>query len=344
LHLFAGAGGGLLADTLLGHQCICAVEIDSYCQQVLSARQKDGCLPWFPIFADVKEFDGTPWRGLVDVVAGGFPCTDISAAGKGAGINGENSGLWREMARIIGQVRPNGVFVENSPMLTARGLGRVLGDLAEMGFDAEWGVISAADCGAPHERKRIWIMANAGSERIRSRTEYNDFEARKDEIGEEKREWIRLDCGTSGADVGDALHAERWAREQASGCCSSEFGKSGKCMANAEVCGCGQEGRLRREQSTKRLGRSSEVMGNANCTRSQGFGRLLERTRKRSPWEDGEIMVGHDESARLVEPGIPPLANGVAFRVDRIRASGNGQIPVVAATAFNLLSGMASKA
>lgn len=324
LHLFAGAGGGLLADILLGHQCICAVEIDPYCQQVLSARQKDDCLPWFPIFADVKEFDGTPWRGLVDVVAGGFPCTDISAAGKGAGINGEQSGLWREMARIIGEVRPRFVFVENSPMLTSRGLGRVLGDLAEMGFDAEYGVISAAECGAPHERKRIWIMAHAGSERVRGRTGDNDCEAREVEGGEEERERLRPDSGAGGADVGDAVYTERWAREQASGYC----------------CERKEAGRT---QSSSESGEPSEGMGNANSNGSQGLSRLLERT-VRSPWEDGEIIVGHDGTARLVEPGIPPLANVVAFRVDRIRASGNGQIPVVAATAFNLLSGIARSA
>ncbi len=73
MHLFAGAGGGLIADLLLGHQPVCAVEIEPYCQQVLSARQKDGLLPWFPIFDDVKEFDGRRFRGLVDVIAGGFP-------------------------------------------------------------------------------------------------------------------------------------------------------------------------------------------------------------------------------------------------------------------------------
>ncbi len=161
MHLFAGAGGGILADLLLGHQPVCAVEINEYCQQVLSARQKDGCIPWFPIFADVQKFDGKPWRGLVDVVSGGFPCQDISAAGKGAGIDGERSGLWREMARIIGEVRPRYVFVENSPILTSRGLGTVLGDLAAMGYDAKWGVLGAADVGAPHQRDRIWIVAYA---------------------------------------------------------------------------------------------------------------------------------------------------------------------------------------
>jgi DNA (cytosine-5)-methyltransferase 1 len=161
MHLFAGAGGGILADVLLGHQPVCAVEINNYCQQVLAQRQKDGCLPWFPIYDDVTKFDGKPWRGIVDVVSGGFPCQDISAAGKGAGLDGARSGLWSHFARIIGEVRPKHVFVENSPILTSRGLGRVLGDLAAMGFDAKWGVISAADTGAPHLRERIWIVANA---------------------------------------------------------------------------------------------------------------------------------------------------------------------------------------
>lgn len=158
MHLFAGAGGGILGDILLGHQPVCAVEINSYCQQVLAARQKDGCFPFFPIFADVTQFDGRPWKGLVDVVAGGFPCTDLSVAGKGAGIDGPQSGLWKEQIRIIREVRPRFVFVENSPALTIRGLGTVLADLAALGFDAQWGVLSCADVGGVHLRERIWIL------------------------------------------------------------------------------------------------------------------------------------------------------------------------------------------
>lgn len=159
LHLFAGAGGGILADIILGHVPVCAVELDAYCRRVLVARQRDGSLPRFPIWDDVTTFDGRSWGGAVDVVSGGFPCTDISAAGRGAGIDGKASGLWSEMARIVGEVRPRYVFVENSPVLTSRGLGRVLGDLAALGFDAEWDVLGADDVGAPHVRKRIWIVA-----------------------------------------------------------------------------------------------------------------------------------------------------------------------------------------
>jgi len=163
LALFAGAGGGILGGYLLGWQTVCAVEFDPYARDVLLARQNDGCLPPFPVWDDARTFDGRPWRGAVDVVSGGFPCQDISSAGKGAGISGERSGLWREMARIIGEVQPRFVWVENSPMLVGRGLGLVLLDLAKMGFSARWGIVGACDVGAPHQRKRLWIVGYPAS-------------------------------------------------------------------------------------------------------------------------------------------------------------------------------------
>ncbi|KAF3997516.1 DNA cytosine methyltransferase [Glaciimonas immobilis] len=161
LALFAGAGGGILGGHLLGWRTVCAVEYNAYARSVLLARQNDGTLSPFPVWDDVRTFDGKPWRGRVDVVSGGFPCQDISAAGKGAGLEGERSGLWSEFARIIREVQPRRVFVENSPMLTSRGLGKVLGDLAEMGFDAKWGVLGPGGFGAVHRRERIWILADA---------------------------------------------------------------------------------------------------------------------------------------------------------------------------------------
>jgi DNA (cytosine-5)-methyltransferase 1 len=161
LALFAGAGGGILGGHLLGWRTVCAVELDAYARSVLLARQRDGLLPRFPVWDDVRTFDGKPWRGSVQVLSGGFPCQDISAAGTGDGLDGERSGLWVEMARIVGEVRPGIVFVENSPMLASRGLDRVLGDLASLGFDARWGVLGADDFGAPHSRKRLWLVAHA---------------------------------------------------------------------------------------------------------------------------------------------------------------------------------------
>jgi len=163
LALFAGAGGGILGGKLLGWRTVCAVEWEPYAAGVLAARQNDKVLEPFPIWDDVQTFDGTPWRGIVDVVSGGFPCQDISSAGKGAGIDGERSGMWKHMARVVCEVRPEWVFVENSPMLVSRGLGTVLRDLAEIGFDAAWTVLSAAQVGAPHIRERIWICAHSNS-------------------------------------------------------------------------------------------------------------------------------------------------------------------------------------
>jgi DNA (cytosine-5)-methyltransferase 1 len=179
LALFAGAGGGILGGKLLGWRTVCAVEYDAYAASVLVARQNDGCLEPFPVWSDVRTFDGRPWRGIVDVVSGGFPCQDISAAGKGGGIKGERSKLWQEMARIISEVRPKFVFVENSPLLTSRGLGRVLGDLAALGYDAQWGVLGAIHAGAPHKRERIWIVANTFGTRWHSSGFYGTNQKRE---------------------------------------------------------------------------------------------------------------------------------------------------------------------
>ena len=167
MHLFAGAGGGILGDILLGHHPVCAIEINPYCQKTLHERQQDGSLPWFPIFEDVSKFDGHIWKGLVDCVCGGFPCTDISTANpKKKGIEGEKSGLWKEMSRIICEVEPEWVFVENVPSLVVRGINRVLWDLAKMGFDARWGVLGSEEVGIPMQRKRMWIVASRNKRRF----------------------------------------------------------------------------------------------------------------------------------------------------------------------------------
>lgn len=172
LALFAGAGGGILGGHLLGWRTVCAVELDAYARSVLLARQRDGMLPRFPIWDDARTFDGKPWRGRVQVVSGGFPCQDISSAGKRAGLGaggGHSGGLWREMARIISEVEPDFAFVENAADLVVRGLDRVLGDLADLGFDARWGVVGACDTGLHHERKRTWIVAHAKGARLAQR-------------------------------------------------------------------------------------------------------------------------------------------------------------------------------
>lgn len=204
LALFAGAGGGILGGKLLGWRTVCAVEWEPYAASVLAARQNDGILAPFPIWDDVRSFEGKPWRGIVDVVSGGFPCQDISVAGKGLGLDGERSGLWKEMARIILEVQPIYVLVENSPMLVSRGLAQILADLASMGFDARWGVIGADDVGAPHERKRIWIVGFHADEGYASRNGFNsgqDKNFTERETAQNKQEWHGWEYELGAVDV-----------------------------------------------------------------------------------------------------------------------------------------------
>ncbi len=216
LALFAGAGGGILGGKLLGWRTVCAVEFAPYARDVLLARQNDGHLEPFPIWDDVRTFDGRPWRGVVDVVSGGFPCQDISCANRdGDGLEGERSGLWSEMRRIVGEVGPQFVFVENTPMLTVRGIDRVLGDLAGMGFDAAWGVLGACHAGYDHRRERLWIVADhAGNrpQRRREGTEARQREAALGSMARLRKDEIRADIPAPdafGNPVGLACRMER---------------------------------------------------------------------------------------------------------------------------------------
>ena len=151
--LFTGIGGISLA-LQPWVRTVCYVEIEPYCQQLLRERIADGQLDDAPIWDDITTFDGEPWAGAVDCISGGSPCQDISLAGNGAGLDGERSGLWWEMHRLIGEIRPGFVFLENVPAITNRGGRAVVGALAALGYDARWGVLSAFDVGAPHRRDR----------------------------------------------------------------------------------------------------------------------------------------------------------------------------------------------
>ncbi len=157
--LFSGIGGLDLGLERAGMQCLWQVEIDTYATQVLEHHW-----PNVARFRDVRTV-GADTLIPVDLICGGFPCQDISHAGKRAGITGERSGLWSEMCRIIRELRPRYVLVENVSALLYRGLDRVLGDLASCGYDAEWQVLSAQAFGAPHLRERVFVVAYANSER-----------------------------------------------------------------------------------------------------------------------------------------------------------------------------------
>ena len=272
LALFAGAGGGILGSKLLSHRIIGYVENNEYCQKILAQRIKDGIFDEAPIFGDIRAFNregyAESYKGLVDVVSGGFPCQDISCAGKGEGITGERSGLWFEMEQTIRLVQPRYVFIENSPILLVRGFEHVICGLSQMGFDAAWGIVSAADVGAPHLRKRIWILAQSNL---------------ADTKEQSKRPRLRK-----------GEQASIWGRR---------FSNSGCEIPNA---GC----------------ELPQIWGTRNWN-----------------WRGGTIEQSQSSSwtTWATEPELGRVANGVAHRVDRLKAIGNGQVPFVAATAFMML-------
>ena len=154
LDLFSGIGGFSLGLERAGMKTVAFCEVDKKCQEVLRKHWKD-----VPIFDDVTTLKGTDIDGTIDVICGGFPCQDISLAGKGAGLEGERSGLWWEFHRLIKEIKPKYAIIENVSALRSRGLDQVLRSLAEIGYDAEWHCITAASIGAPHRRDRIWIVA-----------------------------------------------------------------------------------------------------------------------------------------------------------------------------------------
>lgn len=153
----------MLADLILGHTPIVAVEWDAYACQVLRERAADGWFPGLHVWeGDVRMFDPSEYAGRVDCIHAGFPCQDISLAGNQSGIGSETrSGLYREVLRIASVVRPRYLFLENVAAIVTGGLDTVLADLAALGYDSEWLCLRASDCGANHYRDRWWLLADA---------------------------------------------------------------------------------------------------------------------------------------------------------------------------------------
>ena len=161
LSLFSGYGGFSLGLRLAGLEVrtIGYVEIEPYCQDIIKARIRDGLLDDAPIWPDIRAFDGSQCRGLVDIVSGGFPCTPHSTAGKRRGADDDRN-LWPDTLRVIGEVGPRYVLLENVPGILSNGYaGTVVGQLSEIGYDARWGLVPAAAVGAPHLRWRWWCFA-----------------------------------------------------------------------------------------------------------------------------------------------------------------------------------------
>ena len=279
MHLFAGAGGGLLADLILGHTPVVAVEWEPYPCQVLRERAAEG---WFPKLVvwegDVRNFDPSEYTERVDCIHAGFPCQDISVAGKQAGVGeGTRSGLYREVLRIAGAVRPRYIFLENVAAIKSNGLEQVVKDLAIMGYGSRWLCIRASDVGAPHHRDRWFLLANTSEQRCNNggdnreeRHLLHNINRNAAQSQSERKGW-KCGIGKASADVADT--------------------NSAPCEGN---------------KRTKRIYAQHANIDSASW------------------WE--------------TEPNVGRVANGVAARVDRLKAIGNGQVPLQVATAFTILA------
>lgn len=281
LSLCAGIGGldlGL-ALALPAARTVCYVENDAYACAVLATRMAEKAMDDAPIWTDLRTFDGRPWRGVVDCLVAGFPCQPFSVAGKRRGITDERW-LWPDIARIVREVEPRFVFLENVPGLVRYGLAHVLGDLAELGFAAEWGLLSAAAVGAPHIRQRFWLLAHARRG------------------GENGTQHLAGSSGSAAAARGDRAP-----------------------LANSRGGGRG-EGRV---EPVVRGGRGAAGGASGDLP-------LFPPGRDDiAGWADYLALVPD------AQPSVRRGADRLADRMDRLRAVGNGVVPLAAAVAFRRL-------
>jgi DNA (cytosine-5)-methyltransferase 1 len=293
LDLFSGIGGFSLGLERAGMRTVAFCEIEPWCRAVLAKHW-----PGIPIFEDVTRLRGSD-VGAVDVICGGFPCQDISSAGKGVGISGKRSGLWREYARIIGELRPRFVLVENVAALLNRGLDVVLGDLAALGYDAEWHCIPASAVGAPHIRDRVWIVAYPSC-------------AERGEIGFPRQRLAWADC------------LSQW-QEGPSG-----FGPSNKALAYTDNQRELQPERCQRHERGW-IGDRSAYVADAECV---GCNEMVEPISCRASGEGAADSTKHTSFPRgrewwSVEPNVGRVAHGVSSRVDRLKGLGNAVVPQI---------------
>ena len=291
LDTFSGIGGfSLAARWLGGFETVQFVERDPYCQRVLAKHW-----PTVPIHDDICTFN--PERGSADVVVGGFPCQDISTAGKQAGIKeGTRSGLFYELIRVVRLVEPRYIVLENVAAILANGLDTVLGELAEAGFDAEWACIPAADVGACHRRDRWWCVAYAQGKRWRARPGQSTAQA-----GHQR---ARTGDGGAGSDVAHPAHM------LSNGIPAGHGGQSG--------------------------GRAISESGNGDCSaaantisyRSQGEIRLRPHS---AAWPQANLRrLDPDWGGYASQPVLRRGDDGLSGRVHRLKALGNAVVPQVA--------------
>ena len=335
LSLFSGYGGfslGLrlsLASTVVGY-----VEIDKYCQRIIQARIKDGFLDDAPIWPDISTFNGSQCRGLVDIITAGFPCQPHSVAGQHRGEADERN-LWPDTLRVIRDVGPRFVLLENVPGILTNGYGgTVVGELAEAGYDCLWGCVSAAAVGAPHLRWRWFCLAQSTSDGFDSsefrvvRENHGQASTGPEDAAQASRhrtlgesqshpdaERVRLVGGQPGIKPAETgVDAQR------------ELAGLRGDVANPDV-----NGTLRNQPAH---GQGSGVIKGGAMADATGQQGNVSYNRE-SSGTVGETQfrgLGCGESTSgwwAVEPGMGRVANGVAHRVDRLKALGNGIVPAV---------------
>ena len=327
LDLFSGIGG--ITKALEGYvQPVAYCENDRYAQAVLLSRMRAGDLPHAPIWDDVCTLHGT--LGLADVIYGGFPCQDISLAGRGEGLDGKRSGLFFEVARLIGEIRPRFVFLENVSAITVRGAERVVGELCRLGYDSRWGILSASDVGAYHERERWWLLAHtssAVSTRLPIGAETSHAESRV--AGEVAN--TRCEHGQEGPEVKGTVRGmpeNRKARNHSK--------RPSGAFSNASSIGTQWSQQENGEGRRSRVGRSRSDVPHAGGARLEGWsGSKTARTPLRKSSDNYQPVRWWEP-----EPHVGRVAHGVPLRVDRLRGLGNAVVPAQAREAFERLMGL----
>lgn len=346
MDICAGSGIGSAAFEALGFcQTVCYVERDAYCQRLIEQRMQDGWLAPAPIWDDLRTFDGRPWRGIVDFVFGGIPCQPHSLAGKRGGAADERD-LWPDFWRVVCEVGPRLVLVENVPGLLSsdggRAMGRILGDLASGGYDAEWDCIPAQAVGAPHRRDRVWVVAYAGGTGRQQESRGPHGNESTDE-GRATADLHQPAGDGKGLCAGPVADADRSRRA----CVGHDAGGDREGRRPGSDCPLGSESTLadasrertyvmagRAKTPTKRngntVGDSCEAVADAEV---QPVWPGLREGEPAGQWGRRPCDGGGEGPAGWweLEPDVDRVADGVAARVDRLRTIGNGWVPQVAA-------------
>lgn len=318
LSLCAGGGGLDLGVELAypGYRAVVYVEREAYAAAVLATRMAEGALADAPIWDDLTTFDGRPWRGVVDCVVAGFPCQPFSVAGKQLGLADERW-LWPDIARLLREIKPPLVFLENVPPVVRHGLGAIQSDLADLGYDSEWMLLRASDVGASHRRERFFLLAHGPERGQRMLRESSGGAGLVD----------RDDAGVADP-LSPALHAS-----SASG--ADGTGRTVAASASRTV-GHADESGLEGYGERCRAGRQKSDELAAPASSIQDVPIFPPGPSDLDAWRT--ILAERPDLAPAVESSVRGVADGLASRVDRLRACGNGVVALQAAVAFTVLS------